>query len=626
MAQKIQRGLVLLPYDEVSPRPSFIYVTDAAFAFQMALAYSWISVSQCSRIHRLIPILYLLGIAPAQLLLLLRCWVLWGRRYPLLLGFLLPYWIAVIVIQAIAIPHFQPFAAVGFVTYTQPGGAPTDFSYCTSAGRGVFLSLFWVMPMSLDFVLLVLVVVKVLVQRNKPQGITPVSRLMLKQQLGYFVLVFIPFLISSVLMTVTNPILQSISDPPAAAMAAIASTRVVHSLKSEMEHIYSSAVGSTPRPLFGTPRREVVSGITSSTKTNSDVEKGGKFSSFGQTSSSMTAATVPTPRERGGSTPAGGVAATKPDFDLDMLNPLVLASNGMRGAHVYRGDYFGSIEASAHGSQSPGRGAPGSRHTDLRRHPPGGVHHDGNQHHANDGEAQRTFEALRARASARPHAAEEIGFGLTQHTAHVFKHVAEADKDTRGNRPGRAEQQICPICASGGYDDDDDDLSPCSSLQDQAAAGPGPDAGAVASHRGSRHQRPRLFAQQTFGQGAPVPSGPAHSATELPHGVIIGTERGESFDMVDPASAAQQWTPVQSEQQQEPLVVQGHISIQPPQRARVVRQSSTATFGHAGNTGAATATPAADRRNGGGGARDSNRPSDEQLPPLPRSPLGSGSR
>ena len=80
------------------------YTTDAVFALQMAMVYSWITVSQCSRAHRLIPILYILAIAPAQLLLLLRCWCLWGRRY-CMLPLLIPYWVGVISIQCVAIPY-----------------------------------------------------------------------------------------------------------------------------------------------------------------------------------------------------------------------------------------------------------------------------------------------------------------------------------------------------------------------------------------------------------------------------------------------------------------------------------------------------------------------------------------
>jgi hypothetical protein len=71
--------------------------------------------------------------------------------------------------------------------------------------------------MSLDFVMLVMMIVRVLTQRQRIGHVVPISDIILKHQIFYFVMVFVPYLISSVLMTVTNPIMQSMSDPPAIA-------------------------------------------------------------------------------------------------------------------------------------------------------------------------------------------------------------------------------------------------------------------------------------------------------------------------------------------------------------------------------------------------------------------------
>ena len=71
--------------------------------------------------------------------------------------------------------------------------------------------------MSLDFVLLVMVIVRVVTQRKRIGHSLPVADLILKHQIWYFIMVFVPYITSSVLMTVSNPIMQSTSDPAATA-------------------------------------------------------------------------------------------------------------------------------------------------------------------------------------------------------------------------------------------------------------------------------------------------------------------------------------------------------------------------------------------------------------------------
>jgi hypothetical protein len=219
------------------------YVTLANFSYQMALIYSWIPPQRCERIHIVIPILSVLGINAAQLLLILRVWCLYGRNYSLLLGFFLPVWLAIIVIQFISCAHFIALPVGGEVTFYDGGGQTLTaaFSYCASGGQGGWLSalvsvtscllqspsshrllldfffLQWLAPMSLDFVLLVMVIVRVVTQRKRIGHSVPVADLILKHQIWYFIMVFVPYITSSVLMTVSNPIMQSTSDPAATA-------------------------------------------------------------------------------------------------------------------------------------------------------------------------------------------------------------------------------------------------------------------------------------------------------------------------------------------------------------------------------------------------------------------------
>ena len=206
--------------DHTYSSPVDSYVCTINFAFQMALIYSWIPIDTCNGAHRVIPILYAISVASAELLLVLRCWVLWQRSYPLF-AFLFGYWLASFAIQLYACTRFVPIAAPGERQWFDPAGIlePTveTFSYCTSGGQGMWLSAMWLAPMSLDAILLGLVIGRVFWLRRRSNGKVLVGELMLRQQIFYFSIIFCPFLISSVLMTVTNPMLQSIADPPAGA-------------------------------------------------------------------------------------------------------------------------------------------------------------------------------------------------------------------------------------------------------------------------------------------------------------------------------------------------------------------------------------------------------------------------
>jgi hypothetical protein len=134
------------------------YVTLANFSYQMALIYSWIPPQRCEHIHIVIPIISTLGIMAAQLLLILRVWCLYGRNYTLLLGFFLPIWLGVVIIQFISCSHFTALPAVGVTRFYEggdysldahpqaaglsagQGASGSEFSYCSSAGQGGWLS------------------------------------------------------------------------------------------------------------------------------------------------------------------------------------------------------------------------------------------------------------------------------------------------------------------------------------------------------------------------------------------------------------------------------------------------------------------------------------------------------
>jgi hypothetical protein len=180
----------------------------------MAFMHGNLAPSTCQKIHLANPITYTLGILCAQAILCLRTWCLYGRQYRLLLTVLLPAWIISAVFQLISMAYQKPIDGIVRTAYRVAGPPPTlqpseitfDAAYCSSAPEGRLVSFIALAPMTLDFLLLGMVAGRLVWLRRTGKSTVPLGHAMMRAQVLYFAIAFIPSLLRVIFVNGANQV------------------------------------------------------------------------------------------------------------------------------------------------------------------------------------------------------------------------------------------------------------------------------------------------------------------------------------------------------------------------------------------------------------------------------------
>lgn len=214
-----------------------------------AMFYGQWSENACNRLYLAMPILATLGMLCAEGVCCIRIWTI-HKRNPLVLSILAVFLSATACIQSYGITNYVAF---------REGGS------CVAAGRGLWLTFYWIAPAILDvslpvaeacvcwyrgsiahlskiftqLVILTMAMIAVAKETRK-FGRNRLLNVILRDQVLYFFLVFSACIISGVLMGAQSSYLQSLNNPPAITVSSVGATRVVLSLKKEGSRIGSS--------------------------------------------------------------------------------------------------------------------------------------------------------------------------------------------------------------------------------------------------------------------------------------------------------------------------------------------------------------------------------------------------
>ena len=198
----------------LNPKMSCSYSTELSLALRMAFMHSNIAPSTCAKIHLANPITSVLGILCAQAILCLRTWCLYGRQYWLLLTVLLPAWIISAVFQIISMAYQKPFDGIVRTAYKVAGPPPTlqpseitfDAAYCSSAPEGRLVSFIALAPMLLDLLPLGMMSGRLVWLRRTGKSAVPLEHAVMRAQVLYYAMAFIPSLLQVILMSGMNQV------------------------------------------------------------------------------------------------------------------------------------------------------------------------------------------------------------------------------------------------------------------------------------------------------------------------------------------------------------------------------------------------------------------------------------
>lgn len=195
---------------------------------------SSMTTAQCENFYKWEPGVASFTTIFAEAILVIRTYALWGKNKYILAGLLLGF-ATECVILLFAVTQFQPVP-------TRDPTDPTSRGACIAGGGpgGHDWSMaYWVSPIVMDTIMLVLTSIRALQYRNRGVNST-VFQTFVRDGILYFAVVFVVNLINTIFYSLPNQALQAVNSPMSLLMTSIMCSHIVLSLRGEEKEAMES--------------------------------------------------------------------------------------------------------------------------------------------------------------------------------------------------------------------------------------------------------------------------------------------------------------------------------------------------------------------------------------------------